>query len=198
MARTGPSAPRLGLLGELEVELKLVEAGWHSIRLDTASMASNADLLAVNQQHRVLIQVKTTNGNKQGARSRSLGFGYAGRYLKDGESIFNSKQSPLIADVIVAVNYHAQGSRFVIMPVSFAEKLCRHHCDYWYDVPKKKGSGRRSPSFMISLCFEGGRRQHQLHHESIRRNLQVFVDRWDVLAEPIDKLHDSRYWPLEL
>ena len=41
---------RVGLLGELEVELQLVLQGWHPVRLDTAQMASNADLLAVNKE----------------------------------------------------------------------------------------------------------------------------------------------------
>ena len=44
--------PRIGLLGELAVEMQIVQHGWHPVRLDTAQMASNADLIAVIQlQH---------------------------------------------------------------------------------------------------------------------------------------------------
>ena len=53
----------VGLLGELQVEQRLVEEGWHPVRLDTGRMASNADLLAVNRQHRVSIQVNTNGVN---------------------------------------------------------------------------------------------------------------------------------------
>lgn len=45
----------VGLLGELQVNQRLVEKGWHPVRLDTAQMA-------VNHRDRVLIQVKTTLG----------------------------------------------------------------------------------------------------------------------------------------
>lgn len=70
--------PRVGLLGELAVEMQIVQHGWHPVRLDTAQMASNADLLAVNHQRRVSIQVKTTNAETQHKDAAGwLSFGYA-------------------------------------------------------------------------------------------------------------------------
>ncbi len=66
-------------------------------------MASNADLLAVDQRHRVSIQVKTTDAGSGNSHSGSLGFGYASGYLRDRSPVFNSKESPLIADVVVGV-----------------------------------------------------------------------------------------------
>lgn len=196
MVRDEPKSSKVGLLGELEVELMLVRQGWHPVRLDTGQMASNADLLAISREHRVCIQVKTTNGDKQRNHSQWLGFGYSTRYLKDGRPIFNSKDSPLIADVIVAVSWRAKGSRFVVIPVVVAEELCRSHCDYWHSIPTRARS-ERSHSFPIYLCFEAQRTEHSAHHARIRRNLEAFEGNWDVLRERIDKLHDPRAWPLQ-
>ena len=42
-----PIGKMVGRLGELLVEQQLIERGWHPVRLDTAQMASNADLLAI-------------------------------------------------------------------------------------------------------------------------------------------------------
>lgn len=196
MVRSKSNSPRIGLLGELEVELRLVGESWHPVRLDTAQMASNADLLAVNRRHRVSIQVKTTDAHKQHSHSQWLGFGYSTGYLKNKKRIFNSKESPLVADVIVGVSYRAKGSRFVVLPVAFAEKLCRHHCKYWTKVPKRTGE-QRSHSFPIYLCFEAKPKTHVPHHARIRRNLLAFENAWNVLTEPIDKLHDRQAWPLK-
>jgi hypothetical protein len=189
------------LLGELEVELQLVRAGWHSVRLDTAQMASNADLLAVNRKKRVSIQVKATDTEKQHSHSQWLGFGYSTAYVRDKKPIFNSKVSPLIADVVLAVSYKSNASRFVVLPVAFAEKLCRTHIDYWSSVPAKKREdggklGQRSDSFPIFLCFDSAPRVHTVHHERMKRNLLAFENKWSILSEPIDNLHDPKTWPL--
>jgi hypothetical protein len=82
--------------------------------MGAAQMASNADLFAVNHQRRVSIQVKTTNAQKQHTVALNedaagwLNFGYATGYLRDKKPIFNSKDSPLIADVVIAVSFHPQ------------------------------------------------------------------------------------------
>jgi hypothetical protein len=204
MQKTDEVNPRVGLLGELAVEMELVQRGWHPVRLDTAQMASNADLLAVNRQQRVSIQVKAT---KKQPRSQWLQFGYATGYLRaktsptnaSGAKIFNAKDSPLIADVVVSVMSDYPGaSRFVVMPVAFAEALCRLHCDYWSSVPAKTVTGKRSDSFPIYLCFEADLKTHAhaKHHELIKRNILKFEDAWDVLSETVSKLHDPKRWPL--
>lgn len=187
---------RIGLLGELEVEMQLVAHKWHPVRLDTAQMASNADLLAVNRQHRVSIQVKTTDAFKKHSHRDCLGFGYSTGYLRDGKPVFNSKNSPLIADVVVGVSYYPQKSRFVVMPVAFAEALCRLHCDYHYSVPTKTERGKRSNSFPIYMCFMKARESHKQHHERIMRNLLKFEDAWGMLSESVSDLHDPKKWPL--
>ncbi len=189
--------PRIGLLGELAVEMQLVQNGWHPVRLDTAQMASNADLLAINRRRRVALQVKTTNAATQytGEVAGFLSFGYATGYLKDKQSIFNSKKSPLIADVVVAVSYHSHDVRFVVMPVAFAEKLCRIQCDYWSCVPTKVGE-KRSLKFPIYLPFTANRQSHKKHYDRIKRNVLKFEGAWDVLSENVDKLHDPTKWPL--
>ena len=117
----------VGRLGELLVEQQLIERGWHPVRLDTAQMTSNADLLAIREKCRVSLQVKTTNINLRHSHSQSLSFGYSTGYLRDphgSQPIFHSKPSLLVADVVVGVGYESP-PRFVVMPVAFAEKLCR-------------------------------------------------------------------------
>jgi hypothetical protein len=194
-------SPRVGLLGELETELQLVKHGWHPVRLDTAQMASNADIIAIKHKKRVAIQIKTTNSQKLHSHSQWLGFGYATGYLRDKKAIFNSKESPLIADVIIAVSYRDNLSRFVILPVALAERLCRIHADYWYGVPARKRlngkMGKRSTSFPIYLCFTANTASdHRAHAERMKRNIVSYENRWDVLQQPIDKLHDRKAWPV--
>ncbi len=186
---------RVGLLGELEVEMRLVQDGWHPIRLDTPQMASNADLLAVNRHQRVSIQVKTTDAYTPHSHSKWLGFGYSTGYLRDKKPIFNSKESPLLADVVIGVSYTPGKSRFVVMPVAFAEVLCQRHCNYWSSI-RTKGGRKRSDSFPIYLCFAAERKPHKKHHERIKRNLLKFEDAWHILSEPVAKLHDPKKWPL--
>ena len=187
---------RVGLLGELEVELQLVLQGWHPVRLDTAQMASNADLLAVNREKRVSIQVKTTDVRKQHSNSQWLGFGYATGYLRDKKTIFNSKKSPLVADVVIGVAYQSESTRFVVMPVAFAEKLCAMHSNYWYKVPTGKKTTKRSHSFPIYLSFTAERKPHKSHHDRVKRNVLAYENRWDILSMPIGVLNDSKKWPL--
>jgi hypothetical protein len=182
--------------GALEVELQLERNGWHPVRLGTAQMPSNADLLAVNKRQRVSIQIKTTDAEKKHSHSEWLFFGYSTGYIRDKKPIFNSKESPLIADVVIGVSYRATNPSFIVMPVAFAEALCRMHCDYWYGVPKKSKKGARSPSFPIYLCFTSARKTHTTHDERVKRNVLAFQSRWDILSEPIDKLHNVREWPL--
>jgi len=193
--------PRIGLLGELEVEMQLVQKGWHPVRLDTAQMASNADLLAVNRKLRVSIQVKTTDAYKQHSASYNgevaewLQFGYSTGYLRNKKPIFNAKESPLIADVIIAVSYHPKSSRFIVLPVALAEALCSFHCDYWSRVQTKDG-GERSLTFPIYLPFVANRKVHAAHFDRVKRNVLKFENAWDILSEKVDKLHDPKRWPL--
>ena len=184
-----------GRLGELLVEQQLLERGWYPVRLDTAQMAANADIVALNREHRVSLQVKTTDAKTGHSHSNSVGFGYATAYLREGKPVFNSKPSSLVADVVVGVKYDSENSRFVVMPVAFAEKLCRFHCDYWYSVPTQAG-GKRSPSFPIYLRFAGGGKLHEEYNEKVSRNILAFEDRWGILSEPIDRLHDEEAWRL--
>ena len=186
-----------GRLGELEVEMQLLLNGWYPVRLDTASMAANADLLAVNRHQRVGIQVKATNTHIPNSHAQSLGFGYSTSYLQEKKTVFNSKKSPLIADVVVGVGYYPNRSRFVVMPVAFAESLCRLHCDYWYAVPTRTESGKRKDTFPIYVNFtEEERGTHTEHHAQCRRNLLHYENAWHILSEPLEKLHDPSAWPL--
>ncbi len=189
----------IGRLGELLVEKQLFEHGWHPVRLDTAQMASNADLVAIKGMHRVSLQVKTANNaTSENPFSLSLAFGYYGTsYLHGSKPMFNSKPSPLVADIVVGVSYGAS-PRFVVLPVALAEKLCRKHFDYWYPVPKKDGS-QRSPSFPFHLRFPIALdHPHVVHLKMMRRNLLAFENHWDLLSEPPDRLHDKAEWSLQI
>ena len=137
--------------------------------------------------------MKTTNAKSEHSHSQSLSFGYATGYLRDHKPIFNSKPGPLLADVIVGVSY-GSSPRFVVMPVAFAEKLCRKHCDYWFKVPKKSGE-IRSPSFPIYRLYEGG----QCSRTTLRGNKAQSLGLrgpLEILSEPIDRLHDETAWSL--
>ena len=81
------------------------------------------------------------------------------------------------------------------MPVAYAEALCRCHCDYWSSVPKQKG-GRRSDSFPIYLAFTAAGQAHSEHHERVKRNLGAYENAWQVLREPVERLHDPKAWRL--
>ena len=194
--------PKIGLLGELEVELELVRRGWHPVRLDTAQMAANADLIALKGSKRITIQVKTTNAEKSKSHSNALGFGYSTGYIRDGKSIFNSKESPIVADVVIAVSYKHRQSKFVILPVSVAEALCRLHVDYWSNIPAKKRHdagklGKRSDSFPIFLRFGGIPTEvHFAHQKMIMQNLRHFEDAWHILDEPVKKLAAAKPYKL--
>lgn len=188
----------VGLIGELRVELRLAEMGWRPLRLDSRRAAVNADLIAVQRDRRVAIQVKATGPGH--SHSDSMGFGASKAFLQDGTSIFNSKEGAFLADLVVGVNYSATDCRFVVMPVAFAEKLCRAHCRYWRAVPATKRAtkrqGERSDAFRVYLCFRKVRSTHARHHSRMQRNLLAFEDRWDLLREPVERLHDARAWPL--
>ena len=187
----------IGRLGELLVEKQLIEHGWHPVRLDTAQMASNADLVAIKGLHRVSLQVKTANNaTSASTRSLSVAFGYYGTgYVHGAKLMFNSKPSPLVVDIVVGVSYGAS-PRFVVLPVALAEMLTRKHFDYWYPVPKKDGS-QRSPSFPFHLRFpiESGH-PHLAHLRMIERHLLAFENHWELLSEPPNRLHDKAEWSL--
>lgn len=186
---------KVGRLGELLVEQQLIEKGWHSVRLDTSQMAANADLLAINRAKRISIQVKTTNAFHKHAHSDFLGFGYATSYLQKGNPVFNSKQSPLIADIIVAVHYHPSNPRFVVMPVGYAERLCQTHIDYWYKIPLKSG-GQRTTNFPIYLSFTRTPSTHTEHHAKMRSEVLKYENAWHIMDESPEKLRDPHHWDL--
>ena len=195
------STRNIGRLGELAVETELVYREWHPVRLDTAQMAANADMIAIQRHKKVSIQVKTTDAIISHTHSKAFGFGRAEAYLKSKNQedifpFFNSKESPLIADVVIGVMYKTDIRQFVILPVAMAEKLCRIHADYWYNTPKRDGT-TRSPSFPVYLQFDEIRDQHKLHDTMINHNLRKFVNKWDVLDQPTDTLHNSEEWIVE-
>jgi hypothetical protein len=186
---------KVGRLGELLVEQQLVERGWHPVRLDTSQMAANADLLAINKAKRVSIQVKTTNAYHKHAHSDFLGFGYASSHLQKETPVFNSKLSPLIADIIVAVHYHPTTPRFVVMPVGYAELLCQAHIKHWYDIPLKKG-GRRTTNFPIYLSFSRAPSTNTEHHLRMMNGLLKYENAWNIMKESPDQLRDPACWSL--
>lgn len=188
---------KTGLLGELVVEQKLVEEGWHVVRLDGRQLAVNSDLLAISDQHRVSLQVKTSMGGGSHSHSDCLHLGNAGGFLRSKTPFFNSKSSPLKADIVVGVSYQPTGSSFFVMPVAYAEALCVRHSRYWSSVPKQDRN-RRSDGFPIYISFIGGgreRRAHTNYHAKTQRDLEAFRDRWSVLREPLSRLHDPKAWP---
>jgi hypothetical protein len=186
-----------GLLGELEVEAALVRRGWHPVRLDRMQVSANVDIIAVKGQQKVAIQVKAGSGWGH-SHAKYLHLGRALSYLRDGKSVFNSKVSPLISDVVIAVVCGKEaGSRFVVMPIAFAETIARAHADYWYRVATRTESGQRTDRFPIYVNLFAEPKAHGKHHMRMARNAARFEDRWDILEQPLDRLHKTAAWPLD-
>ena len=101
----------------------------------------------------------------------------------------------MIADIVVGVSHRPDGSRFVVMPVAYAETLCRLACDYWASIPTRKGESR-SNSFPIYLTFTANRQAHGEFHERVKRNLLKYENAWQFLREPVERLHDPEGWNL--
>ena len=185
---------KVGRLGELLVEQRLIEKGWHPVRLDTSQMAANADLLAINKAKRISIQVKTTNAAKKHVHSDHIGLGFTSDKSLDGGPVFNSKASPLIADVVVAVRYQMPQSKFVVLPVGLAENLCAKYIKYLKELPKKDGKTRKG--FGIYLPYLTVSKKHETLGTSISTKLKEFEDRWDILKEEPEILRDPSKWPI--
>ena len=186
----------IGRLGELLVEQQLITRNWHPVRLDTAQLASNADLVAIKEMQRVSLQVKTTN-NEKSPHAPVLTFGFSTGYLSHHKPVFNSKPSPLMADIIVGVSYAATSPRFVVLPVALAEKLCREKCDLWNSTPKKDGT-KHSPSFPIKFFLTKRGGAFARFDGKMTEILLSFEDRWDLLSKPIDRFHDDKTdWSLQ-
>lgn len=171
----------IGLIGELLVELKLAELGWHPIRLDSRRAAANADLIALRGAERTVIQVKTSHAQTGGSHPYSLHLGRAGAFLRTGSSFFNSKDGPMAADLIVGVYYRPSATRFFVLPVSVAETLCQRHALYWNSVTKRTG-GQRDASFPVYIPFDNPSRAHAQHFGALAKTLGSFEERWDLLS----------------
>jgi len=184
---------RTGLLGELLVELKLVERGWHVVRLNARQLSVNTDLIAIKGDHRISIQVKTTDGAGKHSHANSLHLGRASAYLREGTPFFNAKVDPLTADVVLGVNYKPDNSRFYVLPVGLAETLCRKHADYWSAVTRRDGK-RRADEFPIYLRLHEKKNAVLGHHDVMHRTLTRYQDRWDLLQEEPDKLRNLSAW----
>lgn len=93
-------------------------------------VSANVDIIAIKGQHKVAIQVKAGKGWGH-SHAKYLHLGRALSYLRDGKGVFNTKESPLIADVVIGVVCGQKaGSRFVVIPVALAETIARAHADY--------------------------------------------------------------------
>jgi hypothetical protein len=184
-----------GKLGELSVELRLVSLGWHTVRLDTAQMASNADLLAIKNLQRVAIQVKTTDARVPHSHDKHVFLGYGNEALLTGGTVFNSKPGPLTTDVVIAVLYNEPVCRFVVLPVAAAENIARQHFNFWQQKLKKTGERRKS-AFPLYVPFLKSRERHAAHDDCMIKSLALFEDRWSVLDEEVDALRRSENWPL--
>ena len=190
----------IGQLGKSLLEKRLRKHGWRPKRIDREGEASNADIraLSLDGERRVYLKAQVSDANMKGSHRDSICFGNAGEHLRQDKSIFNSKPDSFKADIVVGASYDhhdPERSRFIVMPVAFAEKLCRFHCEYWYSLPKKD-STKRDPSFLMYLRFAGGSPKHAKHNEKIRRGLLYFKDRWEILSEQASRLHDESAWDL--
>ena len=191
-------AKGIGQLGKHLLEKRLRKHGWRPKRIDREGEASNADIraLSLDGERCVYLKVQVSNADVKN-RGGSILFGNSGNYLLGrSKSIFNSRPSPVVADIVVGVSYDfddIESSRFMVMPVAFAEKLCRFHCEYQARIPKRDGK-KRDLDFLMYLRFRKARSNHLEHDEKIISSLLAFEGRWEMLSEPIDRLHDEEAW----
>ena len=190
-------AKEIGRLGKQLLEKRLRKHGWRPKRIDREREASNADIraLSLDGARRVCLKAQVSDADIKN-RGGSIFFGKSGNYLLGSRSIFNSKPGSVIADIVVGVSYDShdiESSRFMVMPVAFAEKLCRFHCEYQAEILKRAGK-KRNLDFLMFLRFEKARSNHPEHDEKIISSLQEFENKWEILSEPISKLHDETAW----
>lgn len=190
-------AKEIGRLGKQLLEKRLRKHGWRPKRIDREREASNADIraLSLDGARRVCLKAQVSDADIKN-RGGSIFFGKSGNYLLGSRSIFNSKPGSVIADIVVGVSYDShdiESSRFMVMPVAFAEKLCRFHCEYQAEILKRAGK-KRNLDFLMFLRFEKARSNHPEHDEKIISSLQKFENKWEILSEPISKLHDETAW----
>ena len=153
-------------VGERIVANELTFRGWLVVNANSGEENSpNIDLIALKDDERVTIQVKTS-----GARSHKDQH-FMGYYREEG-SYFNTKPGPT-CDFVVSVYVYAP-SRYscLVLAVGDAERMCKLHGDNWINVPKKDGE-RRSPNFRIHLGVE----------RSGKYGLEIssFIDAWHLL-----------------
>ena len=190
-------AKGIGQLGKQLLEKRLRKHGWLPKRVDREGEASNADIraLSLDGERSVYLKAQVSDADVKN-RGGSILFGRSGNYLLGSKSIFNSKPGSVKADIIVGVSYDfhdIESSRFMVMPVAFAEKLCRFHCEYQAETPKRDGK-KRDLDFLMYLRFNKARRNHPELDEKIISSLRKFENKWEMLSEPTSKLHDETAW----
>ena len=93
------------------------------------------------------------------------------------------------------VHARRDGSRFVVLPVAFAEWVARSAVERWFAIPKLDGN-KRSAGFDARIPFTRQRKEAS----DLERLLQMLnhENRWDILDAPIEKLNDASAWGAEI
>ena len=153
-------------LGERIVANELTFRGWLAVNTNSGEENSpNIDLIALKDEKRVTIQVKTTS-----ARSHK-GQHFMG-YYKEGGGYFNTKNGPSCDFVVAVYVYSPARYSCLVLRTGDAEQMCRQHGNYWVNVPKRNGE-RRSPKFPVYLSVERSRKYGL--------DVTPFVDAWDLI-----------------
>lgn len=163
----------LGAIGESIVISELLWRGWAPTNLNQiVSNTPNADILAIKDNKKVSLQVKTSGPNSKSMLQVGNGF---------KEKVFNSKEGP-VADFIVFVRTFApRDYECYIVPTDEAERVAQITMHDWMNTKKRDGS-ERTTNFPICIRFEPNRNRPNV--SNYKEKWSKYIDAWYLLEHP--------------
>jgi hypothetical protein len=132
-------------IGERIIANELTYRDWLVVNANSGEQnAPNLDLIAIKDNKRITIQVKSCDGGNLFL----LGWGFN----KD-KKYFNTRVGPK-ADFIATVIIETPSKyKYLILPVKKAEEIAREYGKFYSDKPKKNGD-KRSDIFPININID--------------------------------------------
>ena len=159
-----------GALGESIAVTELLWNGWAPANLNqTISNSPNVDLLAIKENTKVSIQVKTSGENSKNMLQ-------VGNGVKD--KIFNTKEGPK-ADFIVFVRIlNIYEHECYVVPVKEAERVAQLTMHDWINTNKRDGS-KREGNFPLCIRFEPNK--NRLDVSNYKEKWSKYLSAWHLL-----------------
>ena len=131
-------------IGERIIANELTYKGWLVVNANSGEQnAPNLDLIAIKDNKRITIQVKSSDGGNLFL----LGWGF-----NENKKYFNTKNGPK-TDFIATVIIEAPSKyKYLILPVKKAEEIAKKCGEIYSNKPKKNGE-KRSNIFPINISI---------------------------------------------